>query len=114
MCEIVGVDESVSVGADLHVLCQIETPNMGRGDDPVTRQLPDVKLVNCQDSVNLRHQLLLQGVHLDVCGNGLQEDQGGLNEERPDGLENEDDEEEGEAGVHVQFVLKLSLPHYDG
>ena len=82
--------------------------------DPVPRELPDVELVDCQDAVHLRHQLLLQGVHLDVCWHGLEEDQRGLDQQRPDGLEDEDDEDEGEAGVHVVFVLPVSLPHDHG
>lgn len=99
---------------DLHILCKIEAANVSGGDDPVACQLPDVKLVNCQDPVNLRHQFLLQGVDLDMCGNSLQQDEGGLDEERPDRLENEDDEEERETWVHIELVLPVSLPHYDG
>ena len=86
---------------------------MGGSDDSVSGQLPDVELVNCQDPVNLRHQLLLQRVDLDMCGHCLQEDQGGLDQERPDRLEDENDEEDGESGVHIQLVLPVSFPHYD-
>ena len=86
---------------------------MGGSDNSVSSQLPDVELVNCQDPVNLRHQLLLQRVHLDMCGHSLQEDQGGLYQERPDRLEDENDEEDGEAGVHIQLVLPVSFPHDD-
>ena len=66
---------------------------MGAGDDPVPGQLPDVEFVHGEDPVNLRHQLLLETVHLDVGRYGLEEDQGRLNQQRPDRLEDQEDQE---------------------
>lgn len=50
-------------------------PYVGRGDDAVTSQLPDVEFVDCQDTVHLTEQLALNVIQLDVGGNGLEEDQ---------------------------------------
>ena len=60
--------------SNLHALGQVETPAVGRDDNSVASQLPDVELVQCQDAVHLSHQLLLQRVHLDVGWNCLEED----------------------------------------
>ena len=52
------------ISTDLHVLWQVEAPDVRARDDPVSRQLPNVELVNRQDAVNAFQQLLLQGVNL--------------------------------------------------
>ena len=95
MLEDASLAVSVSLTSHLHVLCEVETPNVSGSDNSVSSQLPYVELVNGQDAVNLRHQLLLQRINLDMCGHSLQEDQGGLYQERPDRLEDENDEEDG-------------------
>ena len=100
--------------AHLHVLGEVETPDVGAGDDPVPGQLPDVELVHGEDPVHLGHQLLLEAVHLDVGGHGLEEDQGGLNQQRPDRLEDQEDQEDAEARVHIVLVFPISLPHDQG
>ena len=97
----------------LHVLGQVEAPDVGRGDDPVSSQLPDMEFMHCQDTIHLGHQLLLERVNLDVCWNCLKQNESRLNEERPDGAEDEHHQHDGEAGVHVVLVLPVSLPHDD-
>ena len=98
------MEELFHLLGDLHVLGEVETADVGRGDDAVSRQLPDVELVHRQDTLNLIkqnfdsqaslsyralhrylcHEFLLKRVDLDVGGDGLQEDEGGLDEKWPD------------------------------
>ena len=47
------MEELFHLLGDMHVLGEVETADVGRGDDAVSRQLPDVELVHRQDTVNL-------------------------------------------------------------
>ena len=54
----------------LHVLREVEAPDVCRRDDPLPRQLPNVELVHGQDAVNILQKLLLQGVDLGKINKG--------------------------------------------
>lgn len=47
------VKELLHLFGNLHVVVQVATANVRRGDDAVARQLPHVKLVNGEDAVNV-------------------------------------------------------------
>lgn len=47
------VKELLHFLGNFHVVVQVATANVRRGDDSIASQLPDVKLMNCQNSVNV-------------------------------------------------------------
>lgn len=63
------VEELFDLLGDLHVLGKISTAYVSRSDYTIAGQLPDVKLVNSQYTVNILEKSLLNRVDLwqDCC-----------------------------------------------
>lgn len=105
------VEELLHLLGDLHVLGQVPAADVGGRNDPVAGQLPHVELVHRQHPVHLLQQPPLDGVHLDVRRNGLQQNERGLAEQGPHRVQNQDDQQDRQGRIHVQLVLPLGEPH---
>jgi len=85
---------------------------MGRGYDAIAGQLPHMELVHSQHAIDFLQKPLLDGINLDVRGHRLQQDQGGLAQQRPHGVQDQHNQYNGQSGIHIESVLPLRLPHH--
>lgn len=85
------VEELFDFFSNLHVFGEISASDVGRCDDSVPGQLPDVKFVNGKNTVDFGKKPPLDGVNLDVGRHGLQENQRGVPQQRPDRMEDQHD-----------------------
>ena len=84
------------------------------GHNPPSDQPPDVELVDAGDARDALHQVGLQLGQVNVGRDGVEEDEGGVPEERPGGHADDDHDEEGEDGVEVVPVLPICQPDDGG
>ena len=73
-----------------------------------------MKFTDISDRLATRHQSRSQGVSIDVVGDGVEEDEGGLCEERPGAGADQEDDHEGEDGVEIVLVLPVGQPDHGG
>ena len=77
-------------------------------------QSPNVKLVDAGDPLHWGDQPLLQVHQVDVGGDGVEEDEGGVPQQGPGGGADDEDDEEAEDGVEVVPVLPVWEPDDGG
>ena len=73
-------------------------------------KLPDMKLVNVSDGGHWGYQTRFQSSRVNVCRDGVEEDEDWLSEEGPGADADEEDDDEGEERVQVVFILPVSQP----
>ena len=76
-------------------------------DHSLADKPPNVELVDGSHARHLGHQPRLQVQQVDVRGDGVEEDEGGVPEERPGAHQDDDHDDQGEDGVQVVLVLPL-------
>lgn len=95
------VEEVLDPLGHVHVRRGVVALDVGGGDDPAARQLPDVQLVDGQHAVQAQ-QPLVEPVHVDLLGHGLQQDESGLLEQRVGCVQQDPYHDDAERGVEVE------------
>ena len=84
------------------------------GNNSPPHKPPDVELVDGGDSFHRGHQPGLKVKQVDVGRDGVEEDQGGVPEQRPGAGQDDQDNHQGEDGVQVEPVLPVSEHDHQG
>lgn len=87
---------------------------MSRSNNPITSELPDMELMHSENTIDLRQQPPLYGVHLDVCRDRLEQDERGLPEEGPHRVQDQQHEQHTQRRVYVILVLPVRQPEHSG
>lgn len=95
------VEEVLDPLGHVHVRRRVVALDVGGGDDPAARQLPDVQLVDGQHAVQAQ-QPLVEPVHVDLLGHGLQQDESGLLQQRVGCVQQDPYHDDAERGVEVE------------
>lgn len=95
------VEEVLDAFGHLHVRCGVVAFDVRRGDDAASGQLPDVQLVDGQDAVQAQ-QTLVEPVHVDLLGHGLQQDEGRLFEQRVGSVQQDAHHDDAQRGIKVK------------
>lgn len=102
------VEEVFDPFGHVHVGRGVVAFDVRRGDDSASRQLPDVHVVDGQDAVQAE-QALVEAVHVDLLGDGLQQDEGGLFEQRVGGVEQDAHHDDAQRGIQVEHPAGSGL-----
>ena len=104
-----------------HVMADRLLTNLGRKHlqmtgchHPAPHQSPHVQLVDAGHTGHRLDQIPLQLHEVDVAGDGVEEDEGGVPEQRPGGDHDDADNDQAEHGVQVVFVLPVSQHDHQG
>ena len=104
------VKEVLDPFGHLHVRRGVVALDVSRGDDAAAGQLPDVQLVDGEHPLQTQ-QPLVEPVHVDLLGHGLQQDEGRLLEERVSSVQQDAHHDDAEHGIQVEDPAGASSLH---